>query len=245
MRSIKAMVIDDEQEAKDVLLAMLKKIPEIDVVATASDVDSAILEFLEHKPDIVFLDVQMPRKDGFAFVEALHTSLNDTTIIFITAYQRYAIDAIKHSAFDFLLKPVAPLELIRAIDRYKEKHKFDKPDIGKLLDNLKKNNKVKLKTRTGFELINSEEIIYIEAESNYAHVHMLLDREFVVTQTLKNLKSILGENAPLLQISRSTVINTNFLVSFDRIHRKCKLIAGQNAFELKVSRERLKEFDKI
>ncbi len=245
MSRIKAMIIDDEQEAREVLISMLNKIHDVEIVTEAADVDSGIVKFLEYVPDIVFLDVQMPRKDGFAFVEDLHTSLADTTIIFITAYQQYAIDAIKHSAFDFLLKPVAPVELIKTIERYKEKKNLEKPDINRLLKKLNKNHKIKLNTRTGFELVNPVDIIYIEAESNYAHIHLVLDREFVVTQTMKNLKKILEEYVPFLQVSRSAVINTDYLMSLDRVQRKCKLITGSRTYELKVSRNRLKEFDKI
>ena len=245
MSSIKTLVIDDEQEAREVLVSMLSKIPDIEVVAEAADVDSGIIKFLEYAPDVVFLDVQMPRKDGFTFVEDLHASLADTTIIFVTAYQQYAIDAIKHSAFDFLLKPVVPVDLVKALDRYEEKKNFEKPDINKLFEKLNKNHKIRLNTRTGFELVNTDDIIYIEAESNYAHIHLVLGREFVVTQTMKNLNMILKEYAPFLQISRSMVINTDYLVNLDRVRRKCRLIAGSDIYELKVSRDRLKEFDKM
>ncbi len=241
------LIIDDEQEAREVLIALLLKFPEIEVVDQLADVDSGIVSFLKYKPNIVFLDVQMPKKDGFEFINHLQDYLIDTTIIFITAYHKYAIEAIKHSAFDFLLKPINQKELQRTIERFHKtsnRHNLQ-VDIQNLLQNLNNQQKIKLNIRSGFELIKPEDILYLEADGNYTVIYCALGKSTVSTLNLKKLEDILQEYPYFLRISRSILINTNYLSSFNRKNKKCMLFANSKSYELKVSRERLKDFERL
>ena len=242
-----ALIIDDEQEAREVLIALLQRFPEIEVVAQAIDVDSGIIAFLEHKPDLVFLDVQMPKKDGFEFINHLQDYIIDTSVVFITAYHKFAIEAIKHSAFDFLLKPINQNELSETIKRFHEtnnKNNFQH-DIQHLLAKLNEHKKIKLNTRNGFELIKPEDILYLEADHNYTTIYCALGKSTVSTLNLKKLEDLLNEYHYFLRISRSTIINTNYLSTFDRKNKKCLLFANSKAYELKVSRDKLKDFDRL
>ena len=242
----RVLIVDDEQEARNVLSALLKKHQEIEVVAEANDVDTGIVKFLEHRPDIVFLDVQMPRKDGFAFVDSLKTSLNGTSIIFVTAYQKFAVEAIKHSAFDFLLKPVSQLDLQQTIERYKEQSRGNMQiKVEKLLNNLAYNRKIKLDTRTGFAIIDTEEILHIRADGNYSKIYCSSGRVTLSTITLKNMEVILKEYQGFYRINRSEIVNINYLSIFDRTKRKCVLYADNQNYEFKIARERVKEFEAL
>jgi len=241
------IIIDDEQEARDVLIRLLQKFPKIEIIDQLADVDSGIVSFLKSKPNIVFLDVQMPKKDGFAFIDHLQDYLIDTTIIFITAYHKYAIEAIKHSAFDFLLKPINQNELSRTINRYKEtKSKNNlQLDIQNLLTNLDNHKKIKLNTRNGFELIKPEDIIYLEADNNYTTIYCTLEKKTVSSLNLKKLEDILQKYHFFLKISRSIIINTNYLSTFDRTNKRCILFTNSKTYNLKVSREKVKDFDRL
>ena len=117
---ITSIITDDEQDARTGLEILLKTcLPEVEVVAKAENAEQAIGQVIKYKPDIIFLDIKMPGKDGFYVASELEKLGIETTIIFITAYDQYAIDAIKHAAFDFILKPVDPDELVKTISRYK------------------------------------------------------------------------------------------------------------------------------
>ncbi len=242
-----AIIIDDEQEARDVLCRLLQKFPEIEVVDQLAEVDEGIVSFLKHKPNIVFLDIQMPKKDGFEFINHLQDNIVNTTIIFITAYHKYAIEAIKHSAFDYLLKPINQNELKATLERYWEANNRNnlQVDIQHLLQNLNNNQKIKLNTRNGFELIKPEDILYLEADHNYTSIYCALGKSTVSTLNLKKLEILLKEYPSFLRISRSTIINTNYLSTFDRTSKKCLLFSNSKAYELKVSREKLKDFDRL
>jgi two-component system LytT family response regulator len=116
---IRCLVVDDEQGAQEVLIKLLKQYPEISVEQICFNVDEAIDAIFEHQPDLLFLDVQMPNKSGFDLINEIKPFQLKPTVIFTTAYDKYAIQAIKASAFDFLLKPIVPSELKDAIFRYK------------------------------------------------------------------------------------------------------------------------------
>ena len=242
-----AIIIDDEQEASDVLCRLLQKFPEIEVVDQLAEVDAGIVSFIKYKPDIVFLDIQMPKKDGFEFINHLQDNIVNTTIIFITAYHKYAIEAIKHSAFDYLLKPINQNELKATLERYWEVNNRNnlQVDIQHLLQNLNNNQKIKLNTRNGFELIKPEDILYLEADHNYTNIYCSLGKSTVSTLNLKKLEDMLQEYHYFLRISRSTIINTNYLSTFDRKNKKCLLFSDSKIYTLKISREKLKDFDSL
>ena len=109
----------------------------------------------------------------------------------------------------------------------------------------KSGRKIKLATLNGFELVNPDDIIFFISEDRHAYVHLTLGREVLTSYSLKSLFSKLSQYEPLLQINRSTVINTKFLSGFDRIHGMCKLIAGNGTYEFQVSSGRFKEFDDL
>jgi two-component system LytT family response regulator len=240
-----ALIIDDEQAAREVLTGLLQKFPEIEIVAQAEDVDSGIISFLKHKPDIVFLDVQMPKKDGFEFINHLQDYLIHTSVIFITAYHKFAIEAIRHSAFDFLLKPINQKELNETIKRYhKTKNRNNlQLDIQQLLSKLNEHKKIKLNTRGGFELIYPDDILYLDANGRYTNIYCVQGKNTLSTFLLKEIEDLLTVYTYFVRINRSVIINKNYLSSFDRIRKKCILYSNNQSYEFKISRSRLKEFE--
>ena len=116
---LKILVVDDEPEARELLKYMLQESDGVSVVGTAGDVDEALELQKKEKPHLVLLDIQMPGKDGFHFIEKIQGSEHEPGVIFVTAYEHYAIQAIRNSVFDYILKPVHQEELDNAILRFR------------------------------------------------------------------------------------------------------------------------------
>mgnify|MGYP001236178393 CR=1 FL=1 len=239
---IKAIIVDDEQEARDILSNLLLKFPEVEILDKLSNVDDGITSFLKYRPDIVFLDVQMPKKSGFDFIHEVNSFNINSTIIFTTAYNEYAIEALRHSAFDFLLKPVNRNELQNAINRYKAKSENDclKSNIEKLFKNLSGINKIKLNTREGYIFIDPDKIFYLEAEGNYTHIFCDA-KKVIATLNLGKIEEMLDGNQ-FQKISRSVIINVSYLSSIDRKKRTCCLELPEKTIELHISKTHLKNF---
>ena len=116
---IRAIIIDDELEGRYVLQSMLTRLTDVDVVAVAEDAESGLELIVKLAPDIIFLDIRMPRMSGLDLVKKLAEKQINTTIVFVTAYDKFGIQAIKLAAFDYLLKPINPDEIQRVIERFK------------------------------------------------------------------------------------------------------------------------------
>lgn len=121
-KTINALIVDDEEDARDILERVLMRLNNINIVGKAAYADEGFEMALKRNPDIIFLDIQMPGKDGFGLVEQLKKFNLKTTIIFVTAHVEYAINALKVAAFDYLLKPVEFSDLKNTIQRYREEN---------------------------------------------------------------------------------------------------------------------------
>ncbi|MEL6987932.1 MAG: response regulator, partial [Bacteroidota bacterium] len=173
---MKAIIIEDELNSRELLSTLAQKYtPQIDIVAQYENAADALDEIHLHKPDILFLDIEMPNMNGFDFLEKC--TYNDFYLVFTTAYNEYAIQAIKSHAFDYLLKPLQRKEFIETICRIeKEKLKNDKSQIDKLLNHLKKEDNAKkiiLTTSDGLHFVNTDEIMYVKGEGSYSKYYCL------------------------------------------------------------------------
>ena len=235
MEEIKAIIVDDEQVCIKILQELLKKYEEINIVATAKHVDEAIAAILEHQPDIIFLDVQMPGKNGFDLLNEITNFEVQPTIIFVTSYDEYAIKAVRHSAFDYLLKPVNPAELNKTIRRYQYNiKKILEKQKSISLTNYKLLNKIQFKTRYSSIFINPDDIIYVEADGNYAKLYLKNNKYYLISSYLSEVYEKLPPNF-FSRISRSIVINLNFLEQIDRKNHICKLECENKEYQFKFS----------
>lgn len=215
---LQAVVVDDEQEARSAMLTMLQRhAPEVQVVAEASSVAQAIEVLKVHKPQLLFLDVQMPGGDGFELLKQLGTWEFD--VIFITGSQHHAIQAIRFSALDYLMKPVLGDELRAAIDRHLAKRSMV-PEVQKqLLHNLaqpdERSMKLTLTSGDRSYFVDPAEVVWCEADVNYTNLHLNDDRRFVSARTLKDYEDML---TPLgfLRTHRSYLVNRAHIDHLDR-----------------------------
>ena len=222
-----AIIVDNEQDARDGLeKLMANHLPEVEVIDKAANAPDALALIIDKHPDLLFLDIQMPVYNGFWLADKLKNFENGTGIIFITAYDEYAIEAIKHAAFDFLTKPVSARELEKAVQRYitnknKKKEKLSEK-LSKLSDFFNK-TKIKLHTQTGFIMVKPEDIVYCEANGNYCNLHLTNGKEELVSLHLGLVEEKLPKEN-FLRINRSVSINLDYLDSFNRKTRTVRLI---------------------
>ena len=209
-------------------------------MSTEDSADNALAAILKYKPDIVFLDIDMPVKTGFDLVEELRQYNVSPTIVFVTAFNEYAIEAIKHSAFDYLVKPVDIDDLQETLSRYNaEKNQNELSN--KIEDLLKCLNKEKIRfdTREGIIYMYPNDITYCKADGNYSYIYC--NREEpprLITINIGNLTKLLPDN--FLRISRSLIVNKIYLFEINRRSRQCKLLTNSGYLAFDVSRKYIK-----
>ena len=240
---MRAIIIDDEKHCREGLAIMLSRYcPEVEVVEQCANGKSAIKLIGQHQPDLVFLDIEMPGMNGFEMLE--YCTGFDFGIIFTTAYNEYAIKAIRHSALDYLLKPVNKHELVDALARAKENKKNNaSAKINQLLDSLnhvKSPARIALPTMEGLIMVDIKDIIYCESENNYTRFHLQNEKNVFVSKTLKKAELLLHGHSNFFRIHHS------FLINMDYIRQYIKGDGGEvimsNGRHIAVSRTKRLEF---
>jgi two-component system, LytTR family, response regulator len=216
---IKAIIVDDEKHCRETLSILLERhCPEVKVLAECSSAELGLEAIRKHRPDLVFLDVEMPQMNGFELLQQLEDI--PFKVIFATGYDEYAIKAIRFSALDYLLKPVDKEELKKAVAKagnHQEPKREAQLDI--LLQKLHPKpaglQKIALPTLEGFELVPLEAIIKCESDSNYTHVFLKAGKKLLVSRTLKEIEELLKDH-PFLRVHHSHLINLNEIVQYVR-----------------------------
>lgn len=246
MQSITTFIIDDEFQSRNFLHTMLKQyFPEIILLGVASSVQEGLEGINEHKPDIVFLDIQLKEETGFDLLNQLPKI--DFALVFVTAYNQYAIKAFRFNAIDYLLKPIIPEELIEAVNKVKQRIASTKTDSKKLVDQLYKDiqdpkkihDKIAISTSDGFNIIPINEIIYCHAISNYTRFY-LTDKKFILSSyTLKQYDELLTSQS-FFRAHRSYLINMIHV----KMYKKGEggEIVMSNGDEIELSRTHKAEF---
>jgi DNA-binding LytR/AlgR family response regulator len=235
MEKIRAVIVDDEPEAREIMTHLLTDLEDIEILARDSNVEDAYQSVVKYKPDLIFLDIAMPEKDGFSLVSKLKESDHAPAIIFVTAYNQFAIKAIKHAAFDYLLKPVDVDELRQAIERYKkEKHtRTSLSRIENLLQSLQE-EKLCFNSRTGSVFLNPSDIVYCQADGNYSIIQLSNNRKITITINIGRLIESLP-SPKFKKISRSLIINKQYLAEVNRKEKVCILRVNDEEVQLSFS----------
>lgn len=233
--TITAVIVDDEPKAITILESKLAAHPEIEVVGSANNAGDALSMIRDVKPDLIFQDIHLPGQSGFDIVATLHQEGYQPEIIFVTAYDKFAIEAIRHAAFDFLLKPVQPEELATAIGRLHEKRLQQNRamQIQLIREHSEKRGKLKFSTGSGFTLIETAEILYIEADWNYADIHLSNEKKELVTINIGAIEQMLPPYS-FFRINRSIIINIRYLVRVSRRHRMAYLQKEGREYTFKI-----------
>ena len=236
----KAVIIDDESKARNALKNLIEKhCSNISIVAEADCVKEGVEIIREYSPDIAFLDVQMPDGTGFDLLEQLDEI--DFKIIFASAYDKFAIQAFRFSAIDYLLKPVEPEMLIEACSKLTGDSKIS--EINKklevLLNNRNSFEKIALPTLDGINFVKIKDIIRCESDNNYTNIFINDGKKYFVSKTLKEFDEMLTP-FNFFRIHKSHLINLNYLQKYNK--GEGGYVIMEDGSELEVSRRRKEDF---
>ena len=234
---IRAIIVDDEELARASLKLSLQKFQQISVINECSNGFEAVKSIKEFKPDVVFLDIQMPKLNGFDVVELLADEAPQ--IIFVTAFDEYAIKAFDANALDYLLKPVNPDRLKIAIKRLEEKISIEaKPDFKNAVKEVVQKNlplqRILIKENTKVHVIPVNEIIYFEAQDDYVLIQTP-DKSYLKNERLANLEAELDPQV-FIRIHRSFLVNIDYINRIESYSKDSKLVKLKTGFEIPVSR---------
>jgi len=216
----KVLIIDDESGARKVISSIIKNYTKsFTVVAEADSVSSGIVAIIEHTPDVVMLDINLQDGTGFDLLKQLPEK--DFKLIFITAYNEFAIKAIKYSAFDYILKPVDVeelLETLKKIENETEKHLTNR-QLKTLFNNIaeqsNKKKKIILKTSESIYIVNIENIIYCKSDNNYTKFYLNDGKKILVSNTLKSYEKILDKDI-FVRCHQSFLANSEHIVTYEK-----------------------------
>lgn len=217
---IEAILVDDELHGLKTLQILLADYcPDVKVVAQCASAKNALEAIGTLKPDLVFLDIEMPVMNGFELLEQFGQI--PFSVIFTTSYDQYAIRAIRFSALDYLLKPVDPKELIAAVGKVKKnKVAPSQQQLEMLVNQLQHKgnrlNKIAVPTSEGFELIHCDELLCCEADDNYTHLHLKNKTKIIASRTLKEMEEQLSAYPNFLRVHHSYIVNLNEVVKYVR-----------------------------
>lgn len=209
---LKAIIVDDEPYCCEILAAMLDAdCPCVKVVGICSNGHDALTAIHKFSPDIVFLDVEMPKMNGFEMLEQLQEI--KFHLIFTTSYDQYALKAIRFSAIDYLLKPIDREELKRAVEKVKDRFQIPVPQqLELLLQKFKQPsnpvNKIALPTMEGLQMIPIETIVSCESDDNYTNIKLKNGKKLLVTRSLKEIEESLEQHS-FIRVHRSYLVNLN------------------------------------
>jgi two-component system LytT family response regulator len=239
---IKAIIIDDERHSCDALKMLLEKCcPQIQVEAICYSGADAIEKIKELKPDLIFLDIEMPNMNGFQMLEQIPKI--DFEIIFTTSYDQYAITAFKFSALDYLLKPVDREELEKAVQKVSKKIN---PAISQQLEILLQKinqpsvqvQRIALPTMQGLEFVPVDSIIRCSSNNNYTEFFLSDKKRLLVSRTLKEAEDMLADHA-FLRVHHSHIVNLNAITRYVKGEGGYLIMADNSTVDVSRSRKEL------
>jgi two-component system LytT family response regulator len=241
LNNISCIIIDDEVLGRVVLKELITKhCPHVTIVGEAANITVAFDLVNEKKPDLILLDIQMPGGNGFELLKKFE--IVNFEVIFVTSFDKYAINAIKFSALDYLLKPVDVQDLVEAIEKIHNK----KIDTGQsktlyinLINNLDKSNgekRIAIHHADKIKLINLSSVICFEADSNYTYIHTITKEKYSLARVLKDFEDFLFDNTTFMRINKSAIVNLNYVKEYSK--GSPFMIFLENDLEFEVSRRK-------
>jgi two-component system, LytTR family, response regulator len=243
---IKVLIIDDEPGVRRLMSLMLNQhCPDVHIAGEAGSVASAYEAIVELKPDLIFLDIKMDDGTGFDLLQKFEKV--DFHVIFITAFEEYAVKAFRFSAIDYLLKPVEAEELIAAVEKMKRLQDAEQDQrISTLIRNMKEggkeHKKVVLRTLDRFHFVKISEILYCESDGNYTTFYLENGTMILVSKSLKEYDDILAEYS-FFRPHKSYLINLSYVTGFEKAEGG--FIIMKNNARIPISFRKKEEFLRI
>lgn len=243
MNKLRAIIVEDEAPARDLLKAFLKTHENIELVTECSDGFSGVKAINDNKPDLVFLDIQMPKLTGFELIELLDEL---PEIVFTTAYDQYAIKAFELSAVDYLMKPFSKQRFDEAISKVFTRIQAKQGGSGniqQLTEQVRGEGKVIerifVKTGTRIDVVPVEEIVHIQAEDDYVEI-VTEEKKYLKKETMNYLEKCLPQEQ-FIRVHRSSIVNVNYILKLERYGKETYIVILKDGSKVNVSKSRVKE----
>jgi two-component system LytT family response regulator len=243
MNKLRAIIVEDEAPARELLKAFLKSHDEIELLTECSDGFTGAKTINELKPDLVFLDIQMPKLTGFELVELLDEI---PQIIFTTAYDQYAIKAFELSAVDYLMKPFSKQRFDEAIKKVYariQQKQASGENIQQLTERVKEEGKalerIFVKTGTRIDVVPVTDIVHIEAEDDYVEI-FTKEKKYLKKETMNYLEKSLPSEM-FVRIHRSSIVNVSYILKLERYGKESYVVILKDGSKVNVSKSRVKE----
>jgi len=235
---IKAIIVDDEALARESLKTALEPFEDIDVIDQCTNGFEAVQAVQRLQPDLVFLDVRMPKLDGFDVVELL--GKDAPFVIFVTSYDEYALRAFEAEALDYLLKPVKAERLQKAVERVRERFQMKNSQpfenlIDKHRDFLAPLTRILIRNGIDVVIIPVNDVIYLEAQDDYVKVYNRQGKSYLKSERMSRLERMLDPQY-FCRIHRSFILNINFLKKIEPYSKDSRLAILENGKRLPISR---------
>jgi two-component system, LytTR family, response regulator len=241
---IRSVLIDDESNSLEMMEWLLKTYcPQVSIEAMCNAADKGVEAINKYRPDVVFLDIEMPHMNGFDMLEQFDKLFFD--VVFCTAYDQFALKAFKYSALNYLLKPVDPDDLKETIHRLEEKRSApSKEQIELLLQNIRQTmrpaiQRIALTTNDGMIFVATQDILYCQAESNYTTIVLKDAKKIMVSKVLKDIDETLS-SSDFFRVHNSYLINLNRIKKF--VRGEGGYVIMDDGTSISISRSRRQEF---
>ena len=243
MKPIKAVIIEDEAPARELVKAYLAEEPDIEIAEECENGFEGIKAIAKHQTDLIFLDVQMPKLTGFEMLELLDEF---PQIIFTTAYDQYAIKAFELNAVDYLMKPFSKERFLKSVNKAKQRisnSKDSKSTVKKLVDKVKEESgpidRIFVKTGSRIDVIPVGEIIRIDAQDDYAEI-ITKKKSYLKKETMNYLEKNLPP-ANFIRVHRSSIINSDYMEKIEKYGKESYVVVLKDGSRVNVSKSRIKE----
>lgn len=240
------LIVDSDKNASNDLKSKLKRMDEKCQICQAYNIEEALLLYVLHKPQLVFLDVDLKYDNGFELIHQLMELGEHPKFAFVTKSKEFTIKAIRSSALDYLLKPVNIEDLQFCLNRVKnlEDEELERQKISELFMKLKINKRLRINTRVGFEVIKPEKILYCKADRNYTDIKLISGESLTTSNTLSSVIQQLPSEL-FFRVGRSATINLDYLKSVNRKEKQCSLYCENEIYKLPISPNRVHQLSEI
>ena len=245
MKKLGVLLVDDSKQARVLIRLMVSELAEdIEVLGEASDAFEAWEKINQLKPDLLFLDIEMPGRSGIELAKQLIGLDKIPHVIFTTAYDNYAVEAFRLSAMDYLLKPINEAHLLETLNKARQKESWigAKEKLNGAFVNLQQEKRklISIPVFNGYENINLDSIYFIKADGSYSHVVQENNRTLTVSKNLKYFEFTLDGCTDFIRVYRSYIINLKHIKRYDRSGRGTIIMANNS--EIDLARDRRDEF---
>ena len=238
MNNISCIIIDDENPARKLVRLFLEKRGNLNIVAEAKDGFEAVKLIDEHKPDLIFLDIQMPKLNGFEVLELIH---HKPKVIFTTAYDQYALKAFEENAIDYLLKPFSYDRISKSLERVFDST-INSDDIVKTEINTEL-KRIVVKEGSTIQVLNFSEIICIQSNDDYVIIKTE-NSEFIKNQTMNHYEKTLPSDV-FMRVHRSSIVNISFIKKLNHVSKENYELELNNGEKIKVSKSNIKKVKEL